>query len=263
MAEVSVIVTTFNRKEFLSETINSILNQTFADFELIVVDNFSNYDFVEHVKSFNDSRIRAYQNQNHGIIAVNRNYGIRKAKGEYIAFCDDDDIWVKNKLEIQINKIKKTGCDLVGSNVIYFRDNIFENGRRSSNHKIINLKDLIKRNQVNTSSVIVRKTNKLIFNEDRNLIAIEDYALWLDLFIGGMTFEFIKQPLVFYRMGKGNISKKRWGENHLKLIYLHVSIMISYPDLRISYQVLSSVFLNSMKYLVKNKLRKHNLFGKY
>lgn len=98
---VSVIVTTYNRKELLKETIDSILSQTFTDFELIVVDNYSNYDFIEYIKSFNDLRIRPFQNQNNGIIAINRNIGINNARGEYIAFCDDDDLWKPNKLKIQ------------------------------------------------------------------------------------------------------------------------------------------------------------------
>ena len=64
---VSVIVTTYNRKELLRETIDSILCQTFNDFELIIVDNFSNYNIFEYIKSFRDSRIRVFQNNNNGI----------------------------------------------------------------------------------------------------------------------------------------------------------------------------------------------------
>ena len=105
MIKVSVVVTTYNRKKYLTQTIKSILNQTFADFELIVVDNYSNYDFLSHINSLNDSRIRPFQNNNNGIIAVNRNFGIKKSKGEFIAFCDDDDIWINTKLEIQLNVI--------------------------------------------------------------------------------------------------------------------------------------------------------------
>ena len=103
---VSVIVTTYNRKEYLKETIDSILNQTYKNFELIVVDNYSDFDFLTYIKSFNDNRIRAFQHHNNGIIAVNRNIGIKKAYGEYIAFCDDDDYWVDKKLEYQVNNIK-------------------------------------------------------------------------------------------------------------------------------------------------------------
>ena len=74
---VSVIVTTYNRKEMLKETILSILNQTYSNFELIVVDNFSDYDFFNFIKSFEDSRLKPIQHNNNGIIAINRNLGLK------------------------------------------------------------------------------------------------------------------------------------------------------------------------------------------
>ena len=110
---VSVIVVTYNRKELLKETIYSILNQTFEEFELIVVDNFSDYNFFLHIESFNDDRIKPFQNQNNGIIAVNRNFGINNSKGKYIAFCDDDDLWLPEKLNKQITVLEDSGCGMV------------------------------------------------------------------------------------------------------------------------------------------------------
>jgi len=89
---VSVIVTTFKRVKLLSETLDSILAQTFTDFELIVVDNISEDGTREYVTGIADSRVRYFRNANHGVIAVNRNYGIRQSEGKYIAFCDDDDL---------------------------------------------------------------------------------------------------------------------------------------------------------------------------
>ena len=112
---VSVIVTTFNRKEYLKETVESILNQSYINFELIIVDNYSDYDFFSHIKSFKDNRIQPYQNSNNGIIAVNRNFGINIAKGEYIAFCDDDDLWLPQKLEMQIKFMKESGYSFSSS----------------------------------------------------------------------------------------------------------------------------------------------------
>ena len=95
MPKVSVVVTTYNRPDLVKETIDGILNQTFQDFELIVVDNYSNYDFFELIENIGGKKIRAFQNQNNGVIAVNRNVGIKNAIGEYIAFCDDGRILPK------------------------------------------------------------------------------------------------------------------------------------------------------------------------
>lgn len=253
MPKVSVIVTTYNRKEYLTETIQSILNQTYQDFELIVVDNFSNYDFFALVKSFNSEKITPFQNQNNGVIAVNRNVGISHAKGEYIAFCDDDDVWIGNKLEEQITLLNKTKCDLVYSNMFLFKGDITNIIGKTSYEKINNLKNLIANNPIVTSSVLVRN-KELFFPEDLNLIAIEDYALWLNLYLKGFKFEFIDMPLVYFRIGETNTStnNKIWVTKHLKLIYLYVPILIHNPNLPIKIQIIRKIGLNYLKFWVKS-----------
>ena len=247
---VSVVVTTYNRKDLLKETIDSILSQTFTDFELIVVDNYSNYDFMEFMKSFNDSRITAYQNSNDGIIAVNRNFGIKKAKGEYIAFCDDDDIWVQNKLEVQIKVVEQTNCDIVYSNMYLFRGDISNITKKTSNKKIQDLKELISINNVSTSTVLA-KNKGFFFPEDSLLVAVEDYALWIDLFIKGFRFEFIEDALVFFRLSSLNTSQKNWIINHLKLIYLFSSIIIKNPQTDIKNKVVKRMAINLLKFWTK------------
>jgi len=183
---VSVIVTTFNRKILLKETINSILRQTFKDFELIVVDNYSSYDFFNIINSFNDSRILPFQNKNNGIIAVNRNYGIKKAKGEYIAFCDDDDLWLPNKLEKQINKIHKTEDGMVYTMQKYFgKTSIFTNNYGINPlpfKQNTSTNGLFKVNCIPSSSVMLKKDlleQIGCFDERKSFIAIEDYDLWI------------------------------------------------------------------------------------
>lgn len=255
MPKVSVVVTTYNRKEYLTETIQSILNQTYQDFELIVVDNYSNYDFFAHIKSFGSKKIVPFQNQNNGIIAVNRNFGIQHAKGEFVAFCDDDDIWVKNKLQRQIDIVDKTNCDLVHSNMCLFTGGVTNIIETTSNKPINNINNLISQNQVNTSSVLVRNKN-LFFPVDANLIAIEDYALWLNLCIKGFRFEFSPEPLLYFRISETNTSNKDWDTNHLKLIYLYTSILIRNPELNIKTKVLFKILLNYSKFFIKNRFFK-------
>ena len=83
---VSVIVTTYKRVKLLQETLESILSQSFTDFELIVVDNMSEDGTQQFIAGIADPRIRYFRNPNHGIIAANRNFGIRQAEGRYVAF---------------------------------------------------------------------------------------------------------------------------------------------------------------------------------
>ena len=109
MIEVSIIVTTINRKSYLKETIDSILNQSFQDFEIIIVDSYSDYDFFKFIASFDNKKIIAFQNnKGNNNISINRNFGLQYATGKYIAFCDDDDIWFPKKIELQINAMKET-----------------------------------------------------------------------------------------------------------------------------------------------------------
>lgn len=258
LPKVSVIVTTYNRKEYLTEAIQAILNQTYQDFELIVVDNYSNYDFSALIESFKSKKIFPFQNQNNGIIAINRNIGIKHSNGDYIAFCDDDDIWVVNKLQDQMNILLETDCDLVYSNMFLFKDDITNVMKITSNKKINKLNDLINNNQINTSSVLV-KNKDLFFPEDPNLVAVEDYALWLNLYIKGFRFEFADRPLVYFRIDEVNTSNKYWAIKHMKLIYLHSSILIQHPELNIKKKVFIEILLNSLKFSIKNKFFKNNI----
>ena len=247
MPTISIIVTTYNRKELLTKTLHSILHQTYCDFELIVVDNFSNYDFYEHIKSFEDDRIRPYQNQNNGIIAVNRNWGIKKAKGDYIAFCDDDDIWFKNKLEIQMEYLLRENIDLISSNVVLFRGKHYTKiFAQSKNRKVKSISDFLYRNQINTSTVLLRKSNKVYFNEDPNLVAIEDYSLWLGLYAGGYKFSFINVPLVYYRYQSGSHNSINC-QYHLKLVYLMIDLKLKCPKVNVA----PFIILNVVKYFFK------------
>jgi glycosyltransferase involved in cell wall biosynthesis len=255
MEKVSVIVTTYNRKEYLTETLNSILNQTFIDFELIVVDNYSNYDFLGHIKSFNDSRIRPFQNQNNGIISVNRNFGIKKSECEFIAFCDDDDIWIDTKLEIQLNKIIETKAELVCSNMSIFEGDKNNILIKTKNRKPKNIYDLIWLNQVYTSTVIVKKSKHLLFNEDINLITVEDYGLWINLLNFGYKFEFIDEELVYYRKASDGAYRNNYKRKNLKLIYLYLSVLNINKTIAHKSWVLIMIAIQTFKYIGKVAMR--------
>ena len=209
---ISVIVTTYNRKNMLKDSILSILNQTYSNFELIVVDNFSDYDFFNYIKSFNDSRIKPFQNKNNGIIAVNRNFGINKSNGELIAFCDDDDYWHKSKLSNQTLLFNDSKTILVSSLALSVGENVnfFSKNYGFLYSKVrLNYESFIKVNPIILSSVIIRKDaiEKVNgFSENTNLIATEDYDLFLRLYDLG-NFVLIKKLLVYYRFHSGSISK--------------------------------------------------------
>ena len=126
MPQVSVIIPTYNRAHLLSRAIKSVLNQTFQDFEIIIVDDASTDDTDKLVVSFHDSRVRYIQHEkNHGGGAV-RNSAIKQAQGDYIAFLDSDDEWLPEKLEKQMKLFNGTSkkVGLVSAGAVDIRNQI-------------------------------------------------------------------------------------------------------------------------------------------
>src|SRR5690349_3602213 len=100
MPKVSVIIPTYNRAQFIARAVDSVLEQTYKDFEIIVIDDGSSDNTQEILKAY-EGKIRYVYQQNKGISAA-RNRGIQEAKGEYIAFLDSDDVWKPEKLSVQV-----------------------------------------------------------------------------------------------------------------------------------------------------------------
>jgi len=183
---VSVIVTTYNRADLLCETLDSILSQTYENFELIVVDDGSTDNTEEVVKRHSAGRINYIKTENWGGPARPRNIGIEKATGEYIAFCDDDDIWLPKKLEKQINYIVNSNYGMIftmqkqfGATSIF--SNYFGIGPLPFK-KDTSANALLQVNCIPTSSVVIKKDllDQIdYFDERRSFIAIEDNDLWI------------------------------------------------------------------------------------
>ena len=121
---VSVIIPTFNRAKLVPRAIKSILDQSYANFECIVVDDASTDDTKNVVNSIKDERIIYLRHQENRHVSATRNTGINNARGEFIAFLDDDDEWTPDKLEVQVPVIEKTGPEvgLVYAWMEYFQD---------------------------------------------------------------------------------------------------------------------------------------------
>ncbi|MGB0757157.1 MAG: glycosyltransferase family 2 protein [Patescibacteria group bacterium] len=112
MPKVSVIIPTYNRPEFIDKAIDSVLQQTYQDFEIIVVDDGVDKRADQVVSSFDDQRVRYIPHKENKGGAAARNTGIKEAQGEYIAFLDDDDTWVSEKLETQIQTLEQLSSEV-------------------------------------------------------------------------------------------------------------------------------------------------------
>lgn len=107
---VSIIMPSYNTGRFIAETIRSVLDQTYENWELIIVDDCSTDDTDMMVSQFHDNRIRYLKNEYNSGAAESRNYALREAKGKWIAFLDSDDLWIPEKLEKQIAFMEAKGC---------------------------------------------------------------------------------------------------------------------------------------------------------
>ena len=182
---VSIIIPTYNQCALLEKALQSVLAQTYTNFEVIIINNYSEDKTIEVVESFDDPRISLIHFKNHGSIAAARNLGINKSKGKYIALLDSDDLWLPNKIDVCLEHLEE-GYDLVCHAQIFMDERV---GTQkvvtygpSSTTQYHNL--LFGNNTISTSTVLMTKEifeKAGQFNEAADLITAEDYDLWLNI----------------------------------------------------------------------------------
>lgn len=207
---VSVVIPTYNQAHFLKEALVSVQNQTNNNWEVIVINNYSDDNTEEIVENFCDSRIRLVNFKNNGVIAASRNLGIKLARGEFVAFLDSDDSWDPEKLERCIEKLL-SGYDLVCHGVVFQWDNGKKKNVVCHSDKLASYDALLYRgNRFLTSATVVRKDILMqvdCFNEDPQYVTVEDYDLWLRVTkVAKQKVGYIQQLLGVYRIHQNNAS---------------------------------------------------------
>lgn len=228
MAEISVVIPTYNRAELLYNSINSVLSQTFSDFELIVVDDCSPDNTSAVLGSFSDKRLRVLRNSSNKGIAAVRNIGVTNSNGQYIAFLDDDDEWLPDKLEKQM-KVLKSGpgslvCVYSGSLIIGPGGDVVRTSVPIYRNKVLN--ELLLGNFITTSTVFLKKScfeKTGLFDED--IPFGEDYDMWIRI-AEHFEYDFVPEPLTRYRVHPGSLTR-----NYAKVISGLVKILSKHERL--------------------------------
>jgi len=216
---ISIVIPTYNHAKFIFKALQSVLHQTYENWEAIVIDNHSTDDTSKIIKKFNDPRIKFLKIVNNGVIAKSRNLGINNAKGEWIAFLDSDDWWTNDKLETCLNNIDDK-VDLIYHDLqvvhdkykFYFKKEKYR-GRELSKPVLIDLLKggIIHGNAIGNSSVIVRK-NKLDeiggISENKKLVGSEDYNTWLRIAQITDEFKYLKKKLGYNLIHDRGVSRK-------------------------------------------------------
>ncbi len=210
---VSIIIPNFNHAKYISSAIDSVISQTFKNWEVIIVDNHSTDKSDQIIEPYLCDNIRLLKIHNNGIIAASRNLGVLHSRGDWIAFLDADDWWMKNKLEACSKVIESANHDVIYHNVYLINKiDVILRWRRTWSRKLSEdaLDDLINNgNPLVNSSVVVRKTALAAIGgitEDRNCISWEDYDTWLRLAERKYVFKKLAGVHGFYWNGGGNIS---------------------------------------------------------
>lgn len=219
--DVSVIVPAYNAARYLPETLASILDQENVEVEVIVIDDCSSDDTSAVVERFAeaDSRVRYLRTaSNSGGPAGPRNLGVQAASAPWVAFCDSDDIWHRCKLRAQLDAAVKTNADLVCTGIEDFAGEqkpsmlAMPLPARAGLHRLRRFPMILK-NRVATSSVVCRRAailNAGGFAPDRQLVAVEDYDLWLRLLADpNVSLWRLDATLVAYRRLETSLSRDK------------------------------------------------------
>lgn len=210
----SVVIPTYNRADILPRSIDSVLSQTYKDYELIIVDNGSTDNTQEWLSdNYQDDRIVYHYQEGSGSPASPRNTGISFAKGQWICLLDSDDRWDKSKLQCVFDTIQtNTNADVICHNEnIYYEatDTIGKMLKYGPASKNMYKEMLIFGNRLSTSATSIRleflKGNNLQFNESKEFATVEDYDLWLNLARLSARFVFLPQSLGFYTISSSNM----------------------------------------------------------
>ncbi|MBO0349487.1 glycosyltransferase [Phormidium pseudopriestleyi FRX01] len=228
MPLISVIIPVFNSQKTINETIGSVLKQTLSNLEVIVINDGSTDEGLEKIATIKDPRVQVFSYPNAGV-AVSRNRGIERARGEYISFLDADDLWTPDKLEAQLKALQENPPAAVAYSWTDYIDeagNFLYHGSHITVNGDVTAKLLFKNFIENGSNPLIRRHALVEVGEfDSSLPPAEDWDMWLRL-AARYHFVAVPHPQILYRMSAGansaNISKME--TQGLKVIHHALSL---------------------------------------
>jgi len=205
---VSIIMPCFNSSKTINNSINSVLKQSYLNWELIIIDDCSTDNSLEIIENYKkkDSRFCIVRNEFNKGVSFSRNEGLRLSSGLFIAFLDSDDFWDSRKLEFQISEMVNNSLDI--SCTAYYRVDL---NKRIIGHvnikKVISYQDILKGNPISMSSSIIKteKLSNMVFQK----VGHEDYLFWLNILKNGITVYPINSFLTYYTVQNDSLSSNK------------------------------------------------------
>ncbi len=259
---ISVVIATHNDEKFIWEAIESILNQTFNNFELIIVNDFSNDNTLNILKKYQDidNRIIIINNKNNIWAALSRNKWIKIAKWKYIAILDWDDIALLKRLEIQYNFLENNKCYFLLWTDRFFITEEWKKIDREYNYFCWNIwKILLKKSAINNPSVMFRNDRKTFYR--KKIIFSHDYDLWLRLYSEWKKMFNLNEKLIYYRFNNNSITSKNFIKQQL---FANASLEFYYQRIKNNWVDNYNDFDNKKIMLSRiESLDNKNIFWKY
>ena len=248
---VSIVVNCFNGEKFLYQALNSIVKQTYKNWELIFCDNQSKDNSKKIFQSFKNNKFKYFKTKKFLSLYAARNFAISKSKGEFLSFLDVDDLWDKKKLEKQIKLFKDPRVAVVYGNLIIqknkkkkiYINNIIKEGYI--------YRDLIKNYNIGIVTAVIRKKillkEKILFNNRYNIIG--DYDLFLKI-AKKYVFKAVQNPVATYRIHNSNLSflKRRTQVNEFKHWYNNHQQKLNISDKDIIKKKITNLEFTTIKF---------------
>ena len=230
---ISIIMAAYNAENTIGQAITSVIQQTYTDFELIIINDCSTDRTVDVINEFvkKDARIRLTNNSKNMGVSYTRKHGLDEAKGSWIAILDSDDLWLPEKLAKQVEFQKKTNADLLYTGSGFMNVDGKQINWKLNVPEVITYRQLLKQNLLSNSSALVRKDlyeKYYAVGDDMH----EDFAIWLQILRNGIKAYGINEPLLVYRLddksksgNKFNAAMMNWntyryiGLNVLEAVY--------------------------------------------
>ena len=229
---VSIIVNCYNGEKYLDDSLKSIINQSYKNWEVIFWDNLSTDNSKSIFNKYKDKRFKYFLSDKHSILYHARNQALKKANGDFIAFLDTDDLWLSNKLEKQIKLFSDENIGLVYSNYLKYNKNSLFKKKKLASKKILpvgNVTDkLLNEYSVGMLTVVLRKKflniGTEIFNTSYDMLSDMDFIL---KYSKKFKFECVQEPLAIYRQHDDQLQNKNMEKQTKQMLKWYEDIKIS------------------------------------
>jgi glycosyltransferase involved in cell wall biosynthesis len=239
---VSIITPSYNCEKFISGTIHSVLDQTYKNWELLIVDDQSTDNSVRIITQFlkEDNRIQLFRQKVNSGVAICRNLAIEKSKGEFIAFLDSDDLWLPKKLSIQISFMIKNHYNFTYTSYFFIDDLNNTSLKTYGVRKKVSYENMLYSNRIGCLSVVLNQLNigKIYMPDLRKR---QDYACWLKILKTEKFAYGIEKPLAKYRIRKDSMSSNKFEMLKWNFKLFHKTLQFSF--LKSCYFVICNVFI--------------------